>query len=283
MEVTEPHPAIDIPVVRIDALDNRFIWELRELWLHRELLYFLTWREVKIRYKQTAIGVSWAVLQPFMMMIIFAVIFGKFAKIPSDGFPYPLFAFTALIPWIYFSQAVARSAHSLVGDASLLQKVYFPRLILPLAAVMVPLIDFLCSFMVLLGMLFWYGVTPTAAWLMLPIFLFMAFLTALAVGLWLAPLNVRYRDVNVAIPVLIQLWMYASPIVYPTSMVPEKWRLLYSLNPMVGVINGFRWALLGGAAVDWWPILVSVLTIALVSFIGIIIFRRAEPFLADII
>jgi lipopolysaccharide transport system permease protein len=283
MEVTEPHPAIDIPVVRIDALDNRFLWELRELWQHRELLYFLIWREIKVRYKQTAIGVSWAVLQPFMMMVIFAVIFGNFAKIPSDGFPYPLFAYTALIPWIYFSQAVTRSAYSLVGDASLLQKVYFPRLILPLAAVIVPLIDFLCSFLVLLGMLFWYGITPTSTWLTLPIFLVMAFLTALAVGLWLAPLNVRYRDVNVAIPVLIQLWMYASPIVYPTSMVPEKWRLLYSLNPMVGVIGGFRWALLGDAAVDWWPILVSVLTIALVSFVGIIIFRRAEPFLADII
>ncbi len=283
MEVTEPHPAIDIPVVRIDALDNRFLWELRELWQHRELLYFLIWREIKVRYKQTAIGVSWAVLQPFMMMVIFAVIFGNFAKIPSDGFPYPLFAYTALIPWIYFSQAVTRSAYSLVGDASLLQKVYFPRLILPLAAVIVPLIDFLCSFLVLLGMLFWYGIMPTSTWLTLPIFLVMAFLTALAVGLWLAPLNVRYRDVNVAIPVLIQLWMYASPIVYPTSMIPEKWRLLYSLNPMVGVIGGFRWALLGDAAVDWWPILVSVLTIALVSFVGIIIFRRAEPFLADII
>ena len=283
MEVTEPHPAIDIPVVRIDALDNRFLWELRELWQHRELLYFLVWREIKVRYKQTAIGVAWAVLQPFMMMVIFAVIFGHFARIPSDGFPYPLFAYTALIPWIYFSQAVTRSAYSLVGDASLLQKVYFPRLILPLAAVIVPLIDFFCSFLVLLGMLFWYGITPSFAWLSLPLFLVMAFMTAFVVGLWLAPLNVRYRDVNVAVPVLIQLWMYASPIVYPTSMVPEKWRLLYSLNPMVGVINGFRWALLGDAVVNWWPILVSVLTIALVSLVGIIIFRRAEPYLADII
>lgn len=283
MEFTQQRSISDVQLVRIDAADDKFLWELQELWQHRELLYFLVWREIAVRYKQTAIGISWAVLQPLMTMLIFAVIFGSFARIPSDGVPYPIFAYTALIPWVYFAQAVSRGSYSLVNDASLLQKVYFPRLILPLAAVIVPLVDCFFSFLVLLGMLFWYDITPTANWLSLPFFLGMTFMTALAVALWLAPVNVRYRDVNIVIPVLIQLWMYASPIVYPVSMIPAQWRLLYSLNPMVGVINGFRWALLGGAAVDWWPILVSVLMVIVISVGGIIAFRRTEPILADIV
>jgi lipopolysaccharide transport system permease protein len=218
---------------------------LVELWQFRELFYFLVWRDVKIRYKQTVIGAAWAIVQPVMTMVIFTVIFGNFAKIPSDGLPYAIFSYTALLPWNYFSQAIARSGDSLVGDANLIKKVYFPRLIIPLASVSSPLVDFCFSFLVLLAMLAWFGIAPGWGVLILPLFLVLAFMTALAVGLWLSPLNARYRDIRYAIPFLIQLWMYASPVVYSVNMVPEKWRLIFSLNPLAGVIEGFRWALLG--------------------------------------
>ena len=208
--------------------------ELTECW---ELLYFLVWRDVKVRYKQTFIGVAWAILQPLMTMMIFTVIFGNFAKLPSDGLPYPIFAFTALLPWNYFSQAISRSGFSLVGDSSLIRKVYFPRLIIPLAAVAAPLVDFFVSFLVLLIMMAWFGIAPSWGLLFLPLFLLLALMTALAVGLWLSALNVRYRDVGHTIPFLLQFWMYASPVAYSISLIPEKWRLLYSLNPMAGVIE----------------------------------------------
>jgi lipopolysaccharide transport system permease protein len=203
------------------------------------------WRDVKIRYKQTVIGAAWAIVQPVMTMVIFTVIFGNFAKIPSDGLPYAIFSYTALLPWNYFSQAIARSGDSLVGDANLIKKVYFPRLIIPLASVSSPLVDFCFSFLVLLAMLAWFGIAPGWGVLILPLFLVLAFMTALAVGLWLSHLNARYRDIRYAIPFLIQLWMYASPVVYSVNMVPEKWRLIFSLNPLARVIEGFRWALLG--------------------------------------
>jgi lipopolysaccharide transport system permease protein len=281
--ITVREPDRAVKVMLLDASQSEPLWDLTELWQHRELLYFLVWREVKVRYKQTVIGVAWAVFQPLITMVLFAIIFGMFAKLPSDGLPYPVFAYSALLPWTYFSQAISRAAYSLLGDASLLQKVYFPRLILPIAAVIVPIIDFFLALLILLGMLVWFGITPTWAVLLLPVFLLMAFLTALAVGLWIAPLNVKYRDVNIAVPVLIQLWMYASPIVYPSSLVPEKWRAIYSLNPLVGVISGFRWALLDGVKPDFELMGLGVLAVVLLLWGGIVFFKRAEPTFADIV
>ena len=235
----------------IESSRGFFDLALRAVWQYRELLYFLVWRDVKVRYKQTVIGASWAILQPLMTMVIFTVIFGHFARLPTDGLPYPVFAYTALLPWMYFAQAIERSGISLVGDTNLIKKVYFPRLILPLSAVMTPLVDFAIAFILLLGLMAWFGITPTWGLLILPLFMVFALLTALAVSLLLAPLNVRYRDVGHAIPFLIQVWMYASPVVYSVTLIPEQWRPLYRLNPMVGVIEGFRWALLGKASPDF--------------------------------
>jgi len=254
--------------------------ELTECW---ELLYFLVWRDVKVRYKQTFIGVAWAILQPLMTMMIFTVIFGNFAKLPSDGLPYPIFAFTALLPWNYFSQAISRSGFSLVGDSSLIRKVYFPRLIIPLAAVAAPLVDFFVSFLVLLIMMAWFGIAPSWGLLFLPLFLLLALMTALAVGLWLSALNVRYRDVGHTIPFLLQFWMYASPVAYSISLIPEKWRLLYSLNPMAGVIEGFRWALLGKESPAFAVMALSAAIIAALLLGGIVFFKRMERTFADII
>jgi len=256
---------------------------LRELAEYWELLYFLVWRDVKVRYKQTFIGVAWAILQPVMTMMIFTVIFGNFAKLPSDGLPYPIFAFTALLPWNYFSQAISRSGLSLVGDSSLIRKVYFPRLIIPLASVAAPLVDFFVSFLVLLIMMAWFGIAPSWGLLFLPLFLLLALMTALAVGLWLSPLNVRYRDVGHTIPFLLQFWMYASPVAYSISLIPEKWRLLYSLNPMAGVIEGFRWALLGKESPAFAVMALSAAIIAALLLGGIVFFKRTERTFADII
>jgi homopolymeric O-antigen transport system permease protein len=256
---------------------------LRELTEYWELLYFLVWRDVKVRYKQTFIGVAWAILQPLMTMMIFTVIFGNFAKLPSDGLPYPIFAFTALLPWNYFSQAISRSGLSLVGDSSLIRKVYFPRLIIPLAAVAAPLVDFFVSFLVLLMMMAWFGIAPSWGLLFLPLFLLLALMTALAVGLWLSPLNVRYRDVGHTIPFLLQFWMYASPVAYSISLIPAKWRLLYSLNPMAGVIEGFRWALLGKESPAFAVMALSAAIIAALLLGGIVFFKRTERTFADII
>jgi len=256
---------------------------LRELAEYWELLYFLVWRDVKVRYKQTFIGVAWAILQPVMTMMIFTVIFGNFAKLPSDGLPYPIFAFTALLPWNYFSQAISRSGLSLVGDSSLIRKVYFPRLIIPLASVAAPLVDFFVSFLVLLIMMAWFGIAPSWGLLFLPLFLLLALMTALAVGLWLSPLNVRYRDVGHTIPFLLQFWMYASPVAYSISLIPEKWRLLYSLNPMAGVIEGFRWALLGKESPAFAVMALSAVMVAALLLGGIVFFKRTERTFADII
>ena len=256
---------------------------LRELAEYWELLYFLVWRDVKVRYKQTFIGVAWAILQPLMTMMIFTVIFGNFAKLPSDGLPYPIFAFTALLPWNYFSQAISRSGLSLVGDSSLIRKVYFPRLIIPLASVAAPLVDFFVSFLVLLIMMAWFGIAPSWGLLFLPLFLLLALMTALAVGLWLSPLNVRYRDVGHTIPFLLQFWMYASPVAYSISLIPEKWRLLYSLNPMAGVIEGFRWALLGKESPAFAVMALSAVMVAALLLGGIVFFKRTERTFADII
>ncbi len=271
------------PTVVIQPSRGLLHLDLGALWQYRELLYFLVWRDVKVRYKQTAIGAAWAILQPLLTMLIFTVIFGHFARIPSDGLPYPLFAYTALLPWNCFSQAMNRSGNSLVGNANLITKVYFPRLIIPLASTVTPAVDLLFAFVPLLGLMIWYGITPTVGVLALPLFLLLSMMTAVSVGLWLAPLNVRFRDVAYTVPFLSQFWMYASPVVYPVSLVPEKWRLLYSLNPMAGVIEGFRWALLGKESPDFKMMAVSTTVILALLLGGVIYFRQTERTFADVV
>ncbi len=256
---------------------------LYDLWQYRELLYFLVWRDVKVRYKQTVLGVGWAILQPLLTMVVFTAVFGGFAKIPSDGVPYPIFSFVALLPWNFFSSAFSRAGNSLVGSANLISKVYFPRLVIPIAATLGGVVDFGIGFVILLLMMLYYGIYPT--WLIwtLPLFLLLALAVALGLGLWLAALNVRYRDVGYVIPFLGQLWMYASPIAYPSSLVPEHWRTLYNLNPMVAVIEGFRASLLGTAILDWTSLVASaVLATALVAS-GAFYFRRTEKTFADVV
>lgn len=270
-------------VIRIESTSSWTDLKLNELWEFRELLYFLIWRDVKVRYKQTVLGAGWAVLQPFVTMVIFTVVFGNLAKIPSDGLPYPIFAYTALLPWTYFSQALNRTGASLVSNAGVIKKVYFPRLITPIAAAVSPMVDFAIAFGILVGMLAWFGIVPGMAILALPLFLLLAFVTALAVGLFASALNVRYRDVGYLIPFLTQIWMFLSPVLYPVSLVPEKWRFLYGLNPMAGVIEGFRWALLGSENPDFSVISVSSAAILLLLILGIFYFKRVERFFADVI
>lgn len=271
------------PSVVIQPRRSLFQLDLRSVWQYRELLYFLVWRDVMIRYKQTSIGIAWAILQPLITMIIFTLIFRNLAKIPSDGIPYPVFAFTALLPWTYFSQALARSSSSLVGNSTLVTKIYFPRLLIPLAASVAPIIDLFFSFLVLLVLLAWFKISPTWGLLALPLFMGLGVTTALALGLWFSAMNVRYRDVGYIIPFLIQIWMYASPVAYPASLVPEKWRLLYSLNPMVGVIEGFRWALLGKQHPDFMMMAVSLAVVLALLAGGIIYFKKTEQTFADVI
>ena len=271
------------PTVVIKPERGLFDLELKALWEYRELLYFLVWRDVKIRYKQTLIGAGWAILQPVMTMVVFTIVFGKFAKISSDGLPYPIFAYAALLPWNLFSHSLTRGGASVVGNAGLVSKIYFPRLILPLSGVLSPMIDFAISFGILAVMMIWYGILPGWGVFALPLFLLLATLTALAVGLWLAALNFRYSDVGHAIPFLAQLWLFASPVAYPVSVVPETWRWLYSLNPMAGVIEGFRWALLGRQSPDLAVIAISSLTVIALLLAGIVYFRYTERTFADIV
>src|SRR5262245_31948648 len=260
-----------------------FDLDLASLWEFREILYFLVWRDVKLRYKQTAIGAAWAILQPLATMAIFTVIFGRLAKIPSDGLPYALFAFTGLLPWIYFSQAIARSGASVVSDSNLIKKVYFPRLLIPIAAILSPLVDFLVSFVFLLGMAAWFGIRPGWNIVTLPFFLAFAMITALAAGLWLSALNVKYRDVGHTLPFLIQIWMYASPVAYSVALIPEKWRLVYGLNPMAGAIEGFRWALLHKDRPAFGVIVVSAAVVLALLIGGVMFFKRSERSFADVI
>lgn len=275
--------AHDVPTFVIRPSRGLRLTYLKELWEYRELLYFLVWRDIKVRYKQTVIGAAWAILQPVMTMVLFSVVFGNFAKIPSDGLPYPIFAYSALVPWAYFADAMSRGGTGIVDNMNLVSKIYFPRLIIPLSAVTVPLVDFALSFVVLTGMMAWFGVQPTWGIIILPLFLGLALITALSVMLWLSALNVRYRDVRYTIPFLVQVWLYASPVAYPISIVPEKWRLLYSINPMVGVIEGFRWALLGKTSPDFHAMLMSGGIVALMLIGGIIFFYRTEQTFADVI
>jgi len=271
------------PTVVIEPRKNFFQLDLYAIWQHRELLYFLVWRDLKVRYKQSVIGIGWAILQPLINMAIFTVIFGTFAKIPSDGLPYPIFAYSAILPWSYFASALQRSIGSVVGDAQLVTKVYFPRLILPMAGTISGLIDFSISFLLLLVMMAWYQIGVTWWILAVPFFLLLAVFTALAMGLWLSALNVRYRDVGYTIPFLIQIWMLASPVVYPVSMIPEKYRLVYSLNPMVGVIEGFRWALLGKTSPDFSVMVVSSVVVFAALVGGLVFFKRMESSFADVV
>ena len=257
--------------------------ELRELWLYRELLFFLAWRDIKLRYKQTALGAAWAILQPLLTMVIFSVIFGQLAKLPSDGIPYPIFTYTALLPWQLFAFALTNSSNSLINSQNLISKVYFPRLIIPLASTLAGVMDFAIAFLVLLGLMAYYHIAPTTAILYLPLFLLLALLSALAVGVWLSALSVEYRDVRYIVPFLTQFWMYATPIAYASSLIPENWRLLYGLNPMTGVVEGFRWALLGIQTSGGSMILVSAAVVVVMFISGLYYFRRMENNFADVI
>ncbi|MGI6381506.1 MAG: ABC transporter permease [Anaerolineae bacterium] len=257
--------------------------KLRELWEYRDLLFFLAWRDISVRYKQTILGAAWAIIQPFFSMVVFSLFFGRLAQIPSDGVPYPIFSYAAMLPWTYFANAMTNSSNSLVGSANLLTKVYFPRLVIPLASVIPPAIDFAIAFVVLLGMMAFYGIAPTWHVLWLPAFLLLALITALGVGLWLSAMNVQYRDVRYAVPFLVQFWMFASPVTYPSSIVPEAWRALYGLNPMAGVIEGFRWALLGTETSPGPLIAVSVGAALVLLVSGAYYFRRMERTFADVV
>jgi len=252
-----------------------------DLWEYREVLYILVWRDIKVRYKQTAIGISWVLLQPLIMMLIFTAVFGMWAKMPSDGVWYPVFALTALLPWTYFSQAIVRAGESVVVHGRMVTKIYFPRLLLPLAMSISPLVDFALSLVLLFGLLIYAGIPLTWKVIMLPVFILLAMLTAVGLSLFTSAMNVRYRDVGHALPFLIQIWMYASPIVYPVSLVPEQWRGLYGLNPMVGVIEAFRWALLGQTAPDPTVIVQSVLVLFTGLTAGLVFFRKMERDFAD--
>ena len=274
---------VNAPINVVQPSKGLFHLDLPAIWHYRELLYFLVWRDIKVRYKQTVLGAGWAIIQPLMMMVIFTVVFSMFAKIPSDGLPYPIFVYAALLPWIYFSDAIGRGSVSVINDANLVQKIYFPRVIMPLSAVLTPLVDFVPAFGILLGMMVWHGLTPSWSVFALPAFLILALLTALSVSLWLSALNVQYRDIKHTVPFLVQLWMYASPVVYPVSLVPDGWRVLYSLNPMAGVIEGFRWALLGKKAPDFAVMAVSVSMVLVLLMGGLIYFTRMERTFADVI
>ena len=258
-------------------------WNLRlpELWQYRDLLYFLVWRDIKVRYKQTLLGAAWAIIQPVTTMVVFSVIFGRLARLPSDGVPYPIFAFAALLPWQLFSRALSDAAGSLVTGQSMITKVYFPRLLLPLASVVSGLVDLGFALLVLVGLMVYYGIRPTWALLSLPLWVLMALATAMAVGLWLSALNVLYRDVKYITPFLLNFWLYATPVAYSSTLIPEKWRALYGLNPLAGVVEGFRWALLGQAIHVGSLVYVSAGAVCVLLIAGLIFFQRMELTLAD--
>ena len=274
---------IAVPTLRIAPPGRWASLDFRELWEYKELLYFLIWRDVKVRYKQTALGAAWAVIQPVFMMVVFSLFFGRLAKVPSDGIPYPVFSFCALIPWQLFANALTESSNSLVGNQNLITKVYFPRLVVPLSAVLSGVIDFAIAFVLLLGMMFYYGIVPTWAIVMLPAFILLELLTALGVGLWLSALNVQFRDVRYTINFLVQFWLFVTPVAYPSSIVPEKWRVVYGLNPMAGVVEGFRWALLGKTAPSAPMLMVSILVVLALLIGGLYYFRRMEQTFADLV
>ena len=261
---------------------ERHYW--KDLWRYRELFYFLAWRDILVRYKQTIIGITWAIIRPVLTMVVFTVVFGKLAKLPSGGAPYPIMVFAALLPWQFFAASFSEAGNSLIANTSMISKVYFPRLVLPTTAVIVSFVDFLISFVILLAMMLWYEFIPDVRIIMLPLFILMAFAASMAGGLWIAALNVKYRDFRYIIPFVVQFGLYISPVGFTSSIVPDKWRLLYSLNPMVGVIDGFRWAILGGEYQLYLPgFLLSLALVTLILVSGIVYFRKTEKTFADVI
>lgn len=273
----------DKPEILIEPEKGWVPVNLREIWRFRELLYFLAWRDVKVKYKQTALGVIWAVLQPVLAMLIFSVIFGRFASIPSDGIPYPIFVFIGLLPWNYFAAVLGQSTTSLVAGSNLISKVYFPRLIIPASSAIAALIDLLIGFAVLVVMMLWYGVELSPGILLVPVLVFITLMNAVGFGIWFSALNVRYRDIQYAIPFLIQIWMFATPVIYPASLVGEKWGWLLMLNPMGGVIEAFRPAVFGHQPMPWQGLLISAFMGLLVFVSGVFYFRRVERHFADVI
>lgn len=271
------------PVIVVKPSKGWISLNLDELWEYRELLYFLTWRNIKVRYKQTILGAAWAIIQPLFTMVVFSIFFGKLAKVPSDGIPYPIFAYAALVPWMFFANGLNQSSDSLVGSADLIKKVYFPRLIVPISSVISGVIDFVLAFVVLVGMMLFYGIYPTANSIWLPFLLLLAFVTSLGVGLWLSALNVQFRDVRHTVPFLTQFWLFATPIAYPSSLLSEPWHTLFGINPMVGVVEGFRWALLGTETAPGPIIIVSSLVALVLLVGGVFFFRRMEKTFADVV
>jgi lipopolysaccharide transport system permease protein len=271
------------PMVVIRPSRGWISLQLRDLWEYRELLYFLTWRDIKVRYKQTVLGAAWAIIQPFFTMVVFSLFFGKLAKMPSDDIPYPIFSYAALVPWTFFANGLSQSSTSLVSSANLIKKIYFPRLVVPISAVISGGVDFILAFAVLLGMMLFYGIVPTAAVVWLPLLLLLALVTSLGVGLWLTAMNVQFRDVRYAVPFLVQAWMFATPIAYPSSLLDEPWRTLYGINPMAGVVEGFRWALLGTETALGPIVIVSALVAVGLLVSGAYYFRRMEKTFADVV
>jgi homopolymeric O-antigen transport system permease protein len=272
-----------LPTLRIAPSKGWISLKLDELWEYRELLYFLVWRDIKVRYKQTALGAAWAIIQPFFTMIVFSLFFGRLAKVPSDNVPYPIFSFAALVPWTFFANGLSESSNSLVGSANLITKVYFPRLTIPIASVLSGIVDCALAFVVLVLMMFYYGMIPTVNVLWLPLFLLLALVASLGVGLWLSALNVEYRDVRYVVPFITQFWLFVTPIAYPSSLLHEPWRTLYGLNPMAGVVEGFRWALLGTKTAPGPMIAVSATAALIILVTGAFYFRRMERTFADIV
>ena len=279
-----PAAESEIPHIRIQPSKGWVSLKLGEVWAYRELLYFLVWRDIKVRYKQTVIGAAWAIIQPFFTMVVFSLFFGNLAEVPSDGIPYPIFSYAALVPWTFFANGLSQSSNSLVGSANLIKKIYFPRLVIPLSSVLSGVIDFALAFLVLLGMMLFYGIVPTLNVIWLPPLLLLALVTALGVGLWLSAMNVQFRDVRYAVPFLVQFWMFATPIAYPSSLIEnDLLRTLYGLNPMVGVVEGFRWALLGTDTRPGPIVIASSLAAALLLVSGLFYFRRMEKTFADVV
>lgn len=256
---------------------------LREIWEYRELMYFLVWRDIKVRYKQTVLGAAWAIIQPLATMVVFSIFFGRLAAMPSDGIPYPLFSYSALVPWTFFAAALAACSNSLVGNANLLSKVYFPRLIVPISSVLAGLADFAMAFAVLIGMVFWFGRLPTWHIVWLPAMVLLTVITALGAGLWLAAVNVQFRDTRYAVPFLVQFWMFATPVAYPSSLLDEPWRTLFGMNPMVGVVEGFRWALVGTATPPGPLLAVSTVVAVALLISGALYFKSLERTFADVV
>ena len=276
--------ANELPIIRIEPSTGWVSLKLKELWQYRELVFFLTWRDIMVRYKQTLLGAAWAIIQPFFTMVVFSVFFGRLAKMASDGIPYPIFSYAALVPWSFFADGLRQSSNSLVGGAGLITKVYFPRLAMPVSTVLAGVIDFFLAFLVLLGMMFYYRIYPTWNALWLPLFLLLAMITSLGVGLWLSAMNVQFRDVRYTVPFLTQFWMFLTPIAYPSSLIQDPLlRTLYGLNPMVGVVEGFRWALLGTNTRPGPIILVSSLVAVALMLSGAFYFRRMEKTFADVV